>query len=160
MPAHPTRARARDAASRWNEHSAFVARPMSLLAASNRGASMSFRLRPVAEQTIVLTGASSGIGRARATLVLISRDLEELNPLAEECRARSGRALYPVLRLTTPCWPSMASHTRRTSTVVARWTRIGHVGFIPGARPCMRHEITPHSGGLFPEMLIRSKHPS
>jgi hypothetical protein len=26
---------------------------------------MSFRLRPVAEQTIVLTGESSGIGRAR-----------------------------------------------------------------------------------------------
>jgi NADP-dependent 3-hydroxy acid dehydrogenase YdfG len=63
---------------------------------------MSSRVRPVAEQTIVLTGESSGIGRARATLVLVARDLEELNPLAEECRTQSGRALCPVLRLTSP----------------------------------------------------------
>jgi short-subunit dehydrogenase len=62
---------------------------------------MSFSLKPLAEQTIVLTGASSGIGltTARAlaehgaTLVLVSRNQEALDVLAEECRAKGGRAL-------------------------------------------------------------------
>jgi hypothetical protein len=63
---------------------------------------MSFRLGPVAEQTAVLTGAPSGIGRARRNPGAGRAILEELNPLAEECRARSGRALYPVLQLTSP----------------------------------------------------------
>ena len=86
---------------------------------------MSFRLGPVAEQTAVLTGAPSGIGRARRNPGAGRAILEELNPLAEECRAQSGRALYPVLRLTNPCWPSTASRPRRqcSSRVVdANWT--------------------------------------
>src|SRR5215212_7106824 len=66
-----------------------------------KGAEMSFSLKPLAEQTIVLTGASSGIGltTARAldehgaTLVLVSRNQEALDVLAEECRAKGGRAL-------------------------------------------------------------------
>ena len=62
---------------------------------------MSFRLKPVAEQTVVLTGASSGIGLATAraladegaTLVLVSRNQAALDALAEECRAKGARAL-------------------------------------------------------------------
>lgn len=62
---------------------------------------MSFPLKPLREQIVVLTGASSGIGLATAralaqrgaTLVLVSRNRQALDALAEECRARGGAAL-------------------------------------------------------------------
>src|SRR5215208_2293967 len=62
---------------------------------------MSFPLKPVAEQAVVLTGASSGIGLATAraladqgaTLVLVSRNQPALDALAEECRSKGARAL-------------------------------------------------------------------
>src|SRR5918993_1325841 len=62
---------------------------------------MSIRLKPLAEQIVVLTGASSGIGLATArelaergaTLVLVSRNQEALDALAAECRARGREAL-------------------------------------------------------------------
>src|SRR5215207_218412 len=58
-------------------------------------------LKPLREQTIVITGASSGIGRATALgaairgarVVLAARDAEALAALEEEIRRRGGRAL-------------------------------------------------------------------
>ena len=58
-------------------------------------------LKPLAEQTIVITGASSGIGRATALaaaergarVVLAARDAEALAGLEDEIRCSGGRAL-------------------------------------------------------------------
>src|SRR5215213_256112 len=58
-------------------------------------------LKPLREQTIVITGASSGIGRATALaaarrgarVVLAARDAESLSALEEEIRRGGGRAL-------------------------------------------------------------------
>jgi short-subunit dehydrogenase len=61
-----------------------------------------FRLKPLSRQTIVITGASSGIGLATARLaqqrgarlVLVSRNEEALRGIAEELRRRGGQAEY------------------------------------------------------------------
>ena len=58
-------------------------------------------LRPIADQVIVITGASSGIGlatsrllaRAGAKLVLVSRNAGELERLADECRRNGTQAV-------------------------------------------------------------------
>jgi NAD(P)-dependent dehydrogenase (short-subunit alcohol dehydrogenase family) len=62
------------------------------------------QLRPLAEQTIVITGASSGIGlvtaqqaaRAGARVVLAARNERDLSRAVEEIRRRGGRAVYVV----------------------------------------------------------------
>jgi short-subunit dehydrogenase len=62
---------------------------------------MAVQLKPVEEQVIVITGASSGIGRATAEmaadrgarLVLASRNEEALREVADECARRGGRAV-------------------------------------------------------------------
>ena len=59
---------------------------------------MAVALKPVEEQVIVITGASSGIGRATAEmaadrgarLVLAARNEEELREVADECIRRGG----------------------------------------------------------------------
>ncbi len=65
---------------------------------------MTVKLKPVGEQVIVVTGASSGIGRATAQeaarrgarVVLFSRDEIDLPAAAEEIRAASGRVVHVV----------------------------------------------------------------
>jgi short-subunit dehydrogenase len=62
---------------------------------------MSSNLKPLREQIVVLTGASSGIGlatarglaQAGARLVLVSRNEAALHALAEECEAQGSTAL-------------------------------------------------------------------
>ena len=63
-----------------------------------------FRSKPLAQQTIVITGASSGIGLATARLavergarvVLVSRNEDDLRKIVQDLRGRGGRAEYAV----------------------------------------------------------------
>ena len=65
---------------------------------------MKIELKPVREQTIVITGASSGIGlataqeaaRRGAKVMLTSRDEEDLRSATEAIRAEGGTAMYAV----------------------------------------------------------------
>lgn len=65
---------------------------------------------PVAGRTVLVTGASSGVGEATAklvasrgaTVVLMARRLEELNRVADEIRAAGGDASVFACDLTDP----------------------------------------------------------
>ena len=62
------------------------------------------RLKPLSQQTIVITGASSGIGlatarravRAGARVLLVSRNEDGAETIVEELRGRGGQADYAV----------------------------------------------------------------
>lgn len=68
------------------------------------------RLRPLAHQTIVITGATSGIGlattrmaaRRRARLVVAARNEEALKVLVAELRSKGARAEYVVADVADP----------------------------------------------------------
>jgi len=72
--------------------------------AERRRPKMAVTLKPLAEQTIVITGASSGIGlvtarmaaKAGAKLVLAARSFDALDRLAGEIRDRGGQAVAVV----------------------------------------------------------------
>ena len=75
---------------------------------------MAIRLKPVEEQVVVITGASSGIGLATARLfaargvrglVLVSRNAETLRQVARAARRREAR--------TRSRWPA----TRAAGTI-------------------------------------------
>ena len=68
------------------------------------------KLKELADQTIVITGASSGIGLATARLsaargarvVLSSRNEEDLRRACDEIRAKGGRATFVVADVAVP----------------------------------------------------------
>jgi short-subunit dehydrogenase len=65
---------------------------------------MNFSFKPLSEQIMVITGASSGIGLAtvraaakqHVRLVLVSRNEESLKQIAQEVRDEGGEAVYVV----------------------------------------------------------------
>src|SRR5699024_1095063 len=68
------------------------------------GGPMKIQLRPISEQTMVITGASSGIGLVTAQqaaalgtrVVLAARNEDDLAKAVEEIRRLGGRAVYCV----------------------------------------------------------------
>src|SRR5690349_18768509 len=71
---------------------------------------MTVTLKPIGEQVIVLTGASSGIGLAAARaaaqrgakLVLVARNKEALEDLVREISARGGEAVAVAADVAKP----------------------------------------------------------
>lgn len=78
---------------------------------------MRYRLRPLDEQVMVFTGASSGIGLATvrraaaagARLVLVARDAEALEALTREIETAGGEATYVVADVGDPAAMEMAA---------------------------------------------------
>lgn len=71
---------------------------------------MAVKLKPLSEQVIVITGASSGIGlmtarmaaKKGATVVVGARNEDALRDLVEETRSKGGRAAYSVCDVGDP----------------------------------------------------------
>lgn len=71
---------------------------------------MAYRLKPIADQVVVVTGASSGIGLATAyeaakrgaRVVLAARSEAALQSAVQRIEAANGRAIYVVTDVTKP----------------------------------------------------------
>jgi NAD(P)-dependent dehydrogenase (short-subunit alcohol dehydrogenase family) len=71
---------------------------------------MKLKLKPLSEQVVVITGASSGIGlsaakqaaSAGASVVLAARNERDLDDAVEVIRSRGGRAIYVVADVSNP----------------------------------------------------------
>jgi NAD(P)-dependent dehydrogenase (short-subunit alcohol dehydrogenase family) len=71
---------------------------------------MKIQLRPIGEQVIVITGASSGIGlvtareaaRRGARVVLAARNQDDLSAAVDGIRRDGGRAIYHVVDVSDP----------------------------------------------------------
>ncbi|MEG3163413.1 SDR family oxidoreductase [Sphingomonas sp. PB2P19] len=85
------------------------------------------RLKPIADQVMVITGASSGIGRATAlmaasrgaTVVVAARGVDALDALAAEIAAAGGRAVVIACDVSDP-----ASIAQLATETVAQCGRI------------------------------------
>ncbi|HEY9505620.1 MAG TPA: SDR family NAD(P)-dependent oxidoreductase, partial [Gemmatimonadales bacterium] len=88
---------------------------------------MGQQLKPLNEQVVVITGASSGIGLATAKLaaqrgaqvVLVSRDEEDLAQAVREIQAEGGRAVHFVADVA-----DQAAMERLARDVVVQFGRI------------------------------------
>jgi NAD(P)-dependent dehydrogenase (short-subunit alcohol dehydrogenase family) len=88
---------------------------------------MGKKLKPLGEQVVVITGASSGIGLAtakmaaqrRAQTVLVSRDEEDLGRAVREIRAQGGQAVHFVADVA-----DQAAMQRVARAVVVQFGRI------------------------------------
>ena len=75
-------------------------------------------LRPISEQVMVITGASSGIGlvtaqeaaRAGARVVLAARNEADLRHAVDDIRAAGGRAIYVVADVADPAQVASIAH--------------------------------------------------
>jgi NADP-dependent 3-hydroxy acid dehydrogenase YdfG len=88
------------------------------------------RLKPLADQVIVVTGASSGIGRATALLatsrgaavVVAARGFDGLKTLVAEIAASGGRASAYVTDVTDPAaLARLAAHAVETYGTIDTW---------------------------------------
>ena len=101
--ARPPHGRYRDRPARAADGSAYR-QPVRPLSASSRVKSMPFRHKPLSEQVVVVTGASSGIGLATAIaaadrgakVMLASRNEAVLSDVAHDIQERGGEARYVV----------------------------------------------------------------
>ncbi|TCD05376.1 SDR family NAD(P)-dependent oxidoreductase [Erythrobacteraceae bacterium CFH 75059] len=74
---------------------------------------MSYRLKPLNQQTVVITGASSGIGlatarraaREGAKVVLVARNEDALREAAEDIEAAGGQAAWCAVDIADSAWP-------------------------------------------------------
>lgn len=88
---------------------------------------MRYALRPLAEQVIVITGASSGIGlvtarraaAAGAKVLLVARNGDALSKIVDEIRDQGGEAIYAIADVAVPAEVEAAA-----SAAIARYGRI------------------------------------
>ena len=85
--------------------------------------------KPLGQQSIVITGATSGIGLATARLasqrgarvVLVSRNEEELRGIVQELRDRGGRAEYAVADVADKGALEAAAAKAREAELLKEW---------------------------------------